>query len=116
MLVVTILLVVFLAAVNLVNLSLSYRDERASLDQIVNRNVRQMPGNRPGEDMAEIGKAQEGPAGEMPGTEGYGMTVSGTGAPGVEMRGTTPPGAGHSGIESPGAGNAGRGEGGWKRA
>ena len=92
MLVVTILLVVFLAAVNLVNLSLSYRDERASLDQIVNRNVRQMPGNRPGEDMAEIGKAQEGPAGEMPGTEGYGMTVSGTGAPGLEMRGTNPPG------------------------
>ncbi len=92
MLVVTILLVVFLAAVNLVNLSLSYRDERASLDQIVNRNVRQMPGNRPGEDMAEIGKAQEGPAGEMPGTEESGMTVSGTGAPGLEIPGTKAPG------------------------
>ena len=44
MLVVTILLAVFLVSVNILNYSLSERDTRSSLDQIVTQNLRAMPG------------------------------------------------------------------------
>ena len=53
MLVVTILLVVFLASVNLLNITLARRDAQASLNQIAARDLRSVPGTA-GED-GEIG-------------------------------------------------------------
>ena len=44
MLVVTILLAVFLVSVNILNYSLTEKDMRTSLDQIVTQNLREMPG------------------------------------------------------------------------
>ena len=66
MLVVTLLLVVFLAAVNIINYVLARREDRSALSQIVNQNLRVMPGMIPGNAPVSGRGSGEGGTGNEP--------------------------------------------------
>ncbi len=68
MMVVTIMLVVFLTSVIIINYTLSRKDSRSTLDQIVTRRMNQMPGmQRTGSENGPFGAAgqEQPPSGEM---------------------------------------------------
>ncbi len=89
MLVVTILLAVFLAALNIVNFSLSRRDNRSTMNQIIAQNLAQLPGDAGG----AIGSAGNAPGTGQTGPGGVPVGNSEM-EPLTEMDGTVVPALG----------------------